>query len=160
MTNKKSGKIELNLFGTYISMIEKSVGTKMFQNLYGVKNGTKIDVTKNGENSCATYITAILKIFDLISERHATVESTVKDMKENGWYKIEQPRVGAIVTWGPWEKAPETDHIGFYMGDNEVISNYEPKKSPTRHHWTYGTTNGRPNRPVKAIYWHPKLEQT
>lgn len=155
----KNEKIQIPKFDTYISMIKKSTGTRMFQNLHAIKNGKKFDITKNGELSCATYATAILKIFDLITSRHATVIGTIKDMKKNGWYEIKKPRLGAIITWGPWKKA-KTNHIGFYIGKDTVISNYEPKKTPAKHHWTFGITdNGKPKRSVESIWWHKNLKR-
>ena len=146
-------KVEFLLPDTYIETIKKSVGTKMFQNIYALVDGEKTDVAQGGVYSCANYASSILVMFDLIEKRHATVKSTVKDIKNSGWKKIEKPKKGAVIIWEPWKKS-DRNHIGFYVEDNVAISTESDKGGvPHRHHWTYNE-----NRPVKSIWWHKKLE--
>jgi len=147
-------KIEFLLFDTYIEVIEKSVGTKMFQNIYALVNGIKKDVAENGKYSCANFISSVLTTFRLAKNRHATVKSTIKDMEKSGWKKIKKPKIGAVIVWGPWEKS-DRNHIGFYIGNNTAVST-ESKNGgvPKKHDWTYNK-----KRPIKALYWHTKLEK-
>jgi len=147
-------KIEFILFDTYTATIKKSVGSKMFQNIYALVDGEKKDVAENGTFSCANFASSILVMFGLIKKRHATVKSTILDIETSGWKKVDEPKIGAVIIWGPWEKS-DRDHIGFYIGDEKAIST-ESKDggAPREHHWTYND-----KRPVKAIYWHKTLEK-
>ncbi|MEX2145257.1 MAG: hypothetical protein WD712_02715 [Candidatus Spechtbacterales bacterium] len=154
----KSKKIQFILLDTYISSIKRSVGTDIFRSTYALVNGKKEDVTKNGSYSCAVFVSSILLMFGLIKKRHATVESTVADMRKSGWKEIKRPKVGAILIWRPWVKSSNW-HIGFYVGNNKAISNHWLKKVPASHDFVYGRRNGKPNRPMESIWWHKSLEK-
>ncbi len=155
-------KIELLIYDSYLKMIKNSVGTKMFRNLYLEINGKKIDSTKNGYFSCAFFVSNILKMWGLISEGHANVPSTIKDMLKNGWKKIPKNKAkpGDVIVW---EKVKGSDnsyyypsehyHNGFYIGSKKAISNDNKKGMPVSHNWDY---NGK--RKIVAIYTHPKLK--
>src|SRR3989344_6722868 len=74
---------------------------------------------------------------------HLTVASTEKDMIENGWYEINDLKLGGVLIW---EKKDGRDgephnHIGFFIGGEEAISN-DSKGSgfPHKHHITYNNT--------------------
>jgi hypothetical protein len=138
-------------------MIKNSVGTKMFRNLYLDVDNKKIDVTKNSKLSCAFFVSNILKIWDLISQGHANVSSTIKDMLKNGWKKIpkEKAKAGDVIVW---EKKLGTDglmhyHNGFYIGNKKAISTSNKTKTPVIHSWNY---NGK--KKIIATYTHPKLK--
>lgn len=147
--------MEQALFDTYISVIQSSVGSKMFQHLYMTVDGKKRDILRGGELSCAFFVSSILLMFALIGERHATVAGTVAAIEKYGWKKIKRPKVGAILVW---EEKKEHKHIGFYIGDNKAISNSPTKKVPASHHFTFGTLEGVPKRKIEAIYWHKNLQ--
>lgn len=151
-------KIKFDLYNTYIAAIKNSIGTKMFQNLYITENGKKVDAAGGGEFACATFASSVLVITDnLIDKTHATVEKTLKDMQKNDWYKIEEPREGAVLIWAPWAKSDRW-HIGFYIGNEKAISNDgTDTKTPQEHHWTYGKKNGKPARKVVSIWWNDRL---
>ena len=91
--------MKLLLKDSYLKTLENSVGNKLFRNLYFDINGKRTDILKNGVLSCAAFVSWILKNFDLIKERHATVDGTMKDLKKSGWYKIEKPKLGSILVW-------------------------------------------------------------
>jgi hypothetical protein len=94
----------------------------------------------------------------LIQEPHATVDGTERGLRASGWKRISKPRIGAVIIWEPVTLGGEGHrHIGVYVGERKAISNSRSRQSPRRHHWTYGTKKGRPNRRVERIYWHPKL---
>lgn len=146
-------KVKLLLFDTYLAMIKNSVGSNLFRNVYAEVNGERRDVTEDGVRSCALFVSAILRILNLLKKRHTTASSTVKDLKESGWYRIRKPRPGAVLVWekkkygSVWHS-----HIGFYIDRNKAISNRTSARVPMCHHWTF-----KGKRKVEAIYWHRKL---
>ena len=144
---------------SYESVIKNSVAAKTFQDIWAEINGRKINITKNGELSCAVFVSMILRAFGLIEEMHATVNGLIKDIENSGWLKISKPKIGSILLWEEirFNDGPHK-HIGFYVGKKTAISNSLKLKTPAKHHWTYGIKKGRPNRKVIAIYHHPKLK--
>src|SRR3989344_5072067 len=99
MNSIKKQKVEPILMDTYLAIIKNSIGSKMFSNLYAKLDNKKLDITKNGNLSCAFYVSSILFLFKLVKEIHATVNGTLKDLKESGWTKIEKPRIGCVLIW-------------------------------------------------------------
>src|SRR3989344_1417424 len=146
-------KVTLRQFDTYIAMIENSVGSFMFKNIYVNVEEAKKDATEDGRLSCAFYVSAILYMTKYIKDMHATVASTIKDLKESGWEAVTEPVPGSVIVWkvGPQDTNGHP-HIGFYMGDNHAISNDSLKKHPTKHDWKY---DGK--REVEMILWNPKI---
>lgn len=134
----------------------------MFRNLYLEIDGKKIDVAKNGKYSCAFFVSNILKIWGLISEGHANVPSTTKDMEKNGWEKIPKQKVkpGDIIIWDK-EKSSDKSHYyssvhyhnGFYISNKKAISNDWKKGVVQFHHWTYND-----KRKIIAVYTYPKFK--
>lgn len=146
-------KMRFLLLKNYLNIIKASVGSKIFRQLYFKINGKNVDILRNGDLSCAFFVSSILKIFNLISESHATVVGTVKDMKKNGWYKIKKPRPGAVIVYLPQKTFPSGEihrHIGFYVGKNICISNIDSRRSPGPRKWNY--------RVVEEILWNDKLK--
>jgi hypothetical protein len=148
---------KLAIYDSYLKMVKNSVGIKIFRNFYLKKAARKIDITKNGQLSCAFFVSNILLIWGLISEGHATVESTTKDMIKNGWKKIPQSRVkpGDVIVWDKirTRNGKLHYHNGFYIGNKKAISNDTKKRLPDVHHWVYNN-----KRKIVAIYTHPKLK--
>lgn len=144
----------------YLTSINNSVGTKIFKNLWGEIDGIKKDILEDGNLSCAQFVSGILFLNKMISERHATVSGTVKDLEEFGWKKIQEPKAGAILVWEKVMYPDDTEHmhIGFYIGEKLAISNSPAEKSPQIHHWTYGEEPEKSYRKVTAIYWHEALD--
>lgn len=70
-------------FETYLAMVNNSEGSNSWRNIYAVIGGEKKDVAKNGELSCAYFVSCILKIFSLVDNYHATVGATIEDMERN-----------------------------------------------------------------------------
>lgn len=135
-------------------MIKNSVGSKLFRNFYVKNKGKKIDVLRNGELSCAFYVSSILYLFKLIKDTHATVDKTVKDLQESGWKIIKRPKVGSIIVWEKMDFGGGDihKHIGFYIGKGRAISNNYKLGYPTEHKWIF------PKRKVEMIFWNPRLE--
>ena len=143
-------------FDSYIAAIKNSIGSNLFRNYFMPVNGKEEDILKDGELSCARFVSSILKIFSLIKETHATVDGTVKDLENSGWVRIEEPRIGSIILWGFADndgRGPHK-HLGFYVGDHTAISNSSKLKTPVEHDWMFGEEN----RKIEAIYWNRELE--
>lgn len=146
-------------FQTYLSMIEHSVDANTWRHGYLIVEGKEEDIMKNGQVSCAFFVSSILKIFGLVDRYHATVKSTIDDIERNGWHKVEgEPQPGDVLLWGPRPGMGDQNyHVGFYIGDDRSVSNNyvssrpEAGGKPEVHHWRYvGHPDGE--RPLLAIY--------
>ena len=113
------------LMSSYRSLVSRLPGTTAWNTLYVSENSTRVDVTNDGENSCAYMVSGVLVMFGLSGKTHATIHSTINDMRESGWHETHKPLEGAVVEWD--------GHIGFYMNDNEAISVSSLTKSVARH---------------------------
>ena len=149
-------------YQNYLQVIKASQGSKMFQRFYVLDNNKKRDILKNGQLSCARYVSSILKLFDLISETHATVDGTMKDMLENDWQPTKKLIPGNVLVWEE-KKYPNGQlhrHNGFYLGNNKAISNSSKKGIPIVHYITYGQTKeGQRKRKIIQILTHPIIEK-
>ncbi|MGB9763354.1 MAG: hypothetical protein ACPLW7_05125 [Minisyncoccia bacterium] len=161
--NKNQQKIKLYKKDTYLKMIINSCGAKIWRNNYGMINNKKIDLVENGALSCAFFVTSILKIFDLISFLHLTVEGAEKDLIENNWKSIKisrnMPR-GTVIIWEKQENDGKDKkqlgghlHIGFYLGNGKAVSNSTKNGYPIIHHWTYQNS-----RKIIKAYYNKKLD--
>lgn len=141
-------------------MIKNSPKSRLFRNLFvtGGK-GDKRDVLENGRDSCAFFVSSILKIFSLVDFPHATVNVTLKDMAKNGWRETKKLKPGDVLLW---EEKNGHKHIGFYIGGDKAVSNaffYFKKRVPAVHHFTYGKTrNNQPRRKIEKIFTHPDIK--
>lgn len=147
-------KIELVLNETYLVAIKNSVGTKIFRNLFARVGRKTKDITENGNLSCAFYVSSILYLFKLIKEIHATVNGTVRDLKESGWVEIKKPKNGCVLVWEEkkFKNGNSHKHIGFYIGNQIAISNNSKLGYPTVHRWTTYD-----NRKIETILGTPIL---
>lgn len=149
---------------TYLAMIKNSVEARIFRHAYfkvrpssaKASEGKikKVEVLRDGDLSCAFFVSIILVIFKLIKEIHTTVDGVIKDMQKFGWRKIKKPKIGSILIWQSkvGESGEPHRHIGFYIGNKEAVSNSDKAKSPQIHNWQF---DGK--RKVESIYWHEKL---
>lgn len=139
-----------------LAMINNSIGSNSFRNFYAEVNGEKRDILEDGTKSCAAFASAILLQLELIKNPHATVGGVVRDMEASGWTKIDKPKIGCVLVWEPIEFDEELQidiqHVGFYIGDEQAISNSFEDRSPQIHSWTY---DGK--RKITAMYWHERL---
>jgi len=147
--------LKLLFFDTYLAMIQNSVGSKMFRTVYAFIDKKKKNIIENGRVACALYVSSLLVIHKLIGEIHATVDSTVKALKKSGWKKISKPRIGCIIVWEKVDSGKNDlhKHIGFYIGNQQAISNSSKKGFPVKHNLTF---NGK--RKIELLLWHPKLK--
>ncbi len=152
MSRTKSKPIFL-LRPTYLAAIKGSVDARMFRESHFKIRGKDIEVLEHGNLACAFYVSSLLKIFDLISELHTTVNAVEKDLLTSGWKDIPTPRIGCVVIYSLKVTSPNGKahrHLGFYIGGGTVIDNNALKGAPMRHRWKY--------RPVERLLWHPKLK--
>jgi hypothetical protein len=150
-------KYKKSFYRTYLRTIENSLGCKLFRNCFVyTKDGVR-DILKNGELSCAYFVSSILYLFKLIDFSHTTVETTISKMQEKGWFfksDIDlQP--GEVIVW---EKVKFQNgiyhlHIGFYIGNNKAISHDDKVKAPKKHDFKF---NGKRN--IKNILTFPSIE--
>ena len=152
---RKEKVIHILFRENYLSMLESSPNTRMFSHLFAKIEGKKQDILRDGNLSCAYFVSSILKLFGLIKDVHATVDGTIKDMEASGWDRIKNPKKGAVLVW---EEKDFNDgkhkHIGFFLGKDMAISNSNKKRKPAVHHWTH-----EDKRKVEAIFWHYKLDK-
>jgi hypothetical protein len=157
-------KITPLLFDNYLAVVNGAPGSRMFRKFYALVDGKKKEVSENGNLSCGWFASFILKYFGLIREPHMTVDGTLRDMEDSGWKKIRQPKIGCVIVWGVQDNKQSKAysfghrHIGFYVGGGKAISNLSSKGIPGRHHWTFGTKNGKAVRKIEAMYWNEKLD--
>lgn len=151
----KKQKIVPLIFDTYLAVIKNSVGSELFRNFYAKIDGKRIDVMKNGELSCAFYVSSVLVLFQMIDKVHGTVDSTVLSLKKSGWRAVKKPKIGSVLVWEKIDFGRDDihEHIGFYIGNGRAISNSSKLGHPVRHHWTFGG-----KRRIKIILWNPKLK--
>lgn len=136
-----------------LAMVQGSVGSRTWQHAYFVIGGKKKDLVVGGKVSCAFFVSSLLKLLNLIDSVHLTVASTLVDMESHSWKKVRTPKPGCVLLWKPWAQSGGMHtHLGFFIGNNQAISNDWVKRLPSKHHWTY-----RGKRRVLAIYCHTKL---
>ena len=167
----KKQKVTPILFDTFLAVIKNSTGSKIFRNFYAEVNGKKTDITENGSLSCAWFVSSLLYLFKLIKDAHATVNGTIKDLKQSGWEKIsvkgesvsgrKKPKIGSVLVWEKIDFGNNNfhKHIGFYLGNGKAISTSSKNGEPLIHHWTFGTKRNNPVRKVEATFWNKKLNQ-
>lgn len=140
-SSKSEASLEKLYFDTFVQMVRDSVGTNMFRHMWVRRKFRQkpIDVLDDGYNSCAYYVSSVLKIFGKIGDFHATVANTVRDLKSSGWVEVEEPEVGDVLVWEAvladdgWHK-----HLGFYVDDGLAISNSWDERVPIEHDLHFG----------------------
>lgn len=137
---------------TLLAMVRASVGTTLFRHSYFSQGTRTVDILKNGDLSCAFYVSSLLKIFGLVHSIHATVDGTVTDLLQSGWAPIPAPTASCIIVWKERKGARGElhKHIGFSIGGGKAISNESKRGIPTIHPARY--------RPIERMFIHPRLE--
>ena len=152
-------KYKLALLPSYLAAVQNSVGSKVFRNLYFLEQGKPVDVLRNGDLSCAHFVSFILHHFGLVSHPHTTVRGVLKDLIKNNWHEIKKKRTGAIIVYENiyFPSSGENHmHIGFYVGRGNTISTSPRKKMPILHGWDRDAGTGKPRKAVKML-WHRRL---
>ncbi len=152
----KKPKIVTRVFETYIALIENSLGSKLFRTLIADVDGVRSNILRDGQLSCAIFVSSILMLIGLIDRVHATVASTVAKLEQSGWKRVRVPKKGDVLVWEEKKFGDEQHrHIGFYLGDELAVSQSSKRKVPVKHHWT---NNGK--RRIKLILHYPKSMQS
>ena len=143
--------MKLFLRDTYLAMIRNSVGSSLFRTLYAEVGGEKKDILRDGDLSCAFFVSSILHHFSLVKGVHATVAGLTRDLEDSGWQVTTTPREGAVVIWAPEiQKSGEAHpHAGFYLSESEAISHSDVARTPVVHSLTA--------RSISAMYTHEFL---
>lgn len=151
------------LWETYLRMIENAPGSEMFRSSFfqtsitrgaGSMEGVH-DLCQSGRLSCAFFVSAILKIFDLTKSLHVTVSGLENDLLESGWWLIsnDDRKPGAVVVWEPQVSMDGEvhSHVGF-LANGYAVSNHPKGDKIIRHDQTFGDT-----RAIARVYFHEKL---
>jgi hypothetical protein len=154
MATSKEQKVIPLIYDTYVAVIKNSVDSKIFRNFYAKVGGKKKDIMRNGDLSCAFFVSSILVLFKLIKNGHGTVRSTVEDLKKSGWKIIKKPKIGSIIVWEKivFKNGESNMHIGFYVGKNTAISTNSNTGLVYTHHYTFNN-----KRRIESIFWNNKL---
>ena len=144
---------------TYLAVIQNSLGSNTFRNYFALVNNEKQDILRDGELSCAFFVSSLLLIFGLTKESHCTVSGLTKDMEKSGWTAIDEPKEGAVLVWEPVtdDEGNLQEHIGYYIGDGLAISTSTTSKTPHQHHWKFEDKTSGNTRKIAKIYWHEKI---
>lgn len=143
-----------------LAVVENSVGSTAFQNFYALVEGKECDIANGGKDSCAYFVSATLLIFKFINELHATVSGTVRDMQKRGWEEVSEPTPGDVLVWEAKVdgRGEQHQHIGFFVGGDQAVSNSSTEKKIAKHHFTYGEEAGDPKRSLAKIFSFPNSE--
>ncbi|MDQ5958094.1 MAG: hypothetical protein QG665_442 [Patescibacteria group bacterium] len=159
MIHKKI-KIKPLTLETVLTVIETSVGSKMFQSAFFLVGKDKKDILNKGDLSCAFFVSGVLAMFGLVDKVHATVSGTAKALETAGWQKTKKLVPGVVVVWDkPQDGSFDHQHIGFYLGDEVAISNNSKKGTPAKHHITFGKIGTPKYRPIIVMYKHKNLSK-
>lgn len=144
----------------FLLSIQNSIGSQLFRS-YLDKEGN--DVLKDGDLSCAYYISSIMLLHGLIDRAHFTVPGTLKAMKDEGWYEIKTIKTGCIVVWGSvHQNGADHKHLGVYIGEGQAISNRSSLGMPGEHPLHYSGLDKDQKKkpaPVLAYYWHSTFDK-
>ncbi len=153
-------KITLLKKKSLLSFIENSIkggNNYLWRNLFARdENGNVFDILQNGNVSCGVFVSTLLLNLELIKRPHATVGGVEGDLIGSGWLETKNLESGAVLIWEEktFGDGSKHRHIGFYVGNDEAISNSTEVGFPARHHVTYDGT-----RKLEKIYWHPDLDK-
>lgn len=140
---------------SYLALIRNSVGSTTWRQMYASVNGREQDIMNNGDLSCAFFVSSILKMCDLLPQLSVTVFGLIRNLEALRWQKVSEAMPGDILVWETIidEKGDKHSHIGFYLGEEQAVSNSANTQTIQQHHWTF-----EGQRPLTAIYrplWEP-----
>jgi hypothetical protein len=142
---------------TYMASIRNAAKGEnhLFRNTFAHLEDIESDITKDGHLSSGKLVSSILYLNKLIHDMHVTVEGTEKDMRENDWQETNNLKAGEVLIWEPvrGQEGNLRTHIGFYLGDEEAMSNNGTTGFPEIHHYTFNGT-----RNILKMFVHPVLD--
>jgi hypothetical protein len=125
---------------SYLAFIKNSVGSKSFQSFFVKKQGRAYDVLGKGDLSCAFFVSGVLYLFRLIELPSFTIARTVEKMIANGAKRVPLGKLkpGDVLVWvSRLEKSGMHNHIGFYIGGKQAISNSDSKRAIVQHDYQF-----------------------
>lgn len=138
-----------------MSLARGSVGTEAYRHLYVRQGSRKVDVVRDGDLSCAFFVSHVLSGVGLLDRIHGTVEGVERAMRESGWRRRrdKRPRPGDVIVWEA-ARFPngEHKHAGFFVGDRQAVSTSSRKGKVALHDYRYAGS-----RAIESVYWNPKL---
>lgn len=149
----------LDLMPTYLSLVEGSIDSEMFNRLYVLQYGyDSVDVINDGDLACAFYVSFLLSGLGLSTAGiHTTVDGLVYDLEQTGWIKVQSPVAGSIVVWS--EKMGDDGsvhkHIGICLDEVSAVSNCPLKRSPQKQGIHDMFDHNGQQRPIEAFYVMP-----
>lgn len=156
--NKSS--IEINQLKTLLYRIEASLDSPLFRSVFAEVDGENKDLTRNGQASCAVYVSGLLVWAEKLEKMRATVSSLEAGLKESGWVTTDELVPGAVVIWEAAAQAggEHHEHAGFVLNETEAVSHSDKELCPVKHHITYGEREDeQPIRSIKDIYLHTQM---
>lgn len=137
--NDSQPEVKKLVLKSYLHMTQDSLGAKVWQHYFAEVDGVEQDIMYGGSNACAWFVSSILVIHKLIGSSHATVTSTIKDLSENGWSDIDEPKPGAVIHYAPliFEDGTTHEHVAIYIGHQTAISTSYTQAVPIEHDWRY-----------------------
>ena len=141
---------------TLMYRIHASVDSGMFKGVFADVDGQKVDITKNGQLSCAVYVSALLLMSGTIDTMTATVKGLENALRQSGWVSTAYLYRGAVVIWFPQEQADgrKHEHAGFVLSDRMAVSHSDIARCPVEHELYFGG-----KRLIKAAYINPRLHE-
>jgi hypothetical protein len=137
MAEQKPKRLE---YKTFLQLIRNSVGTEMFRNWYvQTPDKGEFDAMRDGEDSCAFYVSGVLKMLGKIASIHGTVNSTTKDLEDSGWLVVKDTEPGDVLVWELQQFGDLAQrHIGFYVGEGRAVSTSWTEKVVVEHDQNFG----------------------
>lgn len=126
---------------SFLAFIKNSVGSKAYRNFYVKKGNKPHDVLRRGHLSCAFFVSSVLHLFGLIKQPSFTIARTVEKLLDGGAKRVVLNKIqpGDILIWVPLtDKTGSHNHMGFYVGGRQAVSNHAQKGVVVRHHYTFG----------------------
>lgn len=147
---------------TLLYRIEASCGSTQFRRLYAEVDGTEVDILRDGQVSCAVFVSALLVMAELLPKMCATVSGLERQLQANGWQQVDTVSPGAVIIWEASAQASGEEHLhaGFALSAEEAVSHSDKGRVPEKHHYTFGvTSSGAPVRAIERVYIHRDLCQ-
>ncbi|HSX35305.1 MAG TPA: hypothetical protein VLH84_00020 [Patescibacteria group bacterium] len=139
-----------------MQLIRNSVGTNTYRNFYVRTEGQgEFDSLRDGVDSCAFFVSAVLVLFRKLEGVHGTVARTVQDLERSGWVEVSEPTPGDVLVWeaGPPSSENPKEHIGFYIDEGKAISNSSTKRTPIEHDIHFGDENRKITKILRTTTW-------
>lgn len=140
-------------------LLLNSLGTNQYRAYYLEQDGEAVDVTQDGELSCAFFVSAILRMATLPDEPPLIEsvclnnEALIEQLVVAGWEEVDlntsPPKPGMVVIYD-WQDGHR--HSGVVCAPDEVISNSSELRQPDKHHLTFNGSHG-----ILRVFWHPSF---